>query len=96
MTNLDGKHCADDCRRRAALYYDKDGVSQEIHRATRCAMLTVEQILSRLNELRKEYQDDDDPDNEQYLALHHAFLFLSYQMDAFRKYLAEQNAKQKK
>jgi hypothetical protein len=55
-------------------------------------MLSVEQILNRLNELRKEYQDDDDPNNEQYLALHHAFLFLSYQMDAFRKYLAEQNA----
>jgi hypothetical protein len=58
-------------------------------------MLSVEQALSRLNELRKEYQDDDDPNNEQYLALHHAFLFLSYQMDAFRKYLAEQNAKMK-
>ena len=58
-------------------------------------MLSVEQALSRLNELRKEYQDDDDPNNEQYLALHHAFLFLSYQMDAFRKYLAEQNAKTK-
>jgi hypothetical protein len=59
-------------------------------------MLSVEQILNRLNELRKEYQDDDDPNNEQYLALHHAFLFLSYQMDAFRKYLAEQNAKAQK
>ena len=59
-------------------------------------MVTVEQILNRLNELRKEYQDDDDPNNEQYLALHHAFLFLSYQMDAFRKYLTEQNAKAQK
>ena len=58
-----------------------------------CAMITVEQVLSRLNELRKEYHEEDDPDNEQYLALHHAFLFLSYQMDAFRKYLAEQNAR---
>ena len=56
-------------------------------------MLTAEQILNRLNELRKEYQDDDDPNNEHYLALHHAFLFLSYQLDDFRKYLAEQNAK---
>ena len=58
-------------------------------------MISVEQVLSRLNELRKEYQDDDDPNNEQYLALHHAFLFLSYQMDAFRRYLAEHNAKTK-
>jgi hypothetical protein len=59
-------------------------------------MLTAEQILSKLNELRKEYHDEDDPDNEEYLALHHAFLFLSYQMDAFKKYVAEVNAKQKK
>ena len=52
-------------------------------------MLSVEQILSKLNELRKEYHDEDDPDNEEYLALHHAFLFLSYQMEAFKKYVAE-------
>jgi hypothetical protein len=56
-------------------------------------MLTAEQILSKLNELRKEYQDDDDPTNAEYLALHHAFLFLSYQMEAFKKYIAEENAK---
>jgi hypothetical protein len=52
-------------------------------------MLTVEQILARLNELRKDYQDDDDPDNEQFLALHHAFLFISYNMEAFKKYVQE-------
>jgi hypothetical protein len=56
-------------------------------------MLTAEQILSKLNELRKEYQDDDDPANPEYLALHHSFLFLSYQMEAFKKYVAEENAK---
>jgi hypothetical protein len=56
-------------------------------------MLTAEQILSKLNELRKDYQDDDDPTNPEYLALHHAFLFLSYQMEAFKKYVAEENAK---
>jgi hypothetical protein len=55
-------------------------------------MLTAEQILSKLNELRKEYQDDDAPTPE-YLALHHAFLFISYQMEAFKKYVAEENAK---
>ena len=59
-------------------------------------MLTAEQILSKLNELRKEYHDEDDPDNEEYLALHHAFLFLSYQMDSFKKYVAEVNAKAQK
>jgi hypothetical protein len=56
-------------------------------------MLTAEQILSKLNDLRKEYQDDDDPTNPEYVALHHAFLFLSYQMEAFKKYVAEENAK---
>lgn len=52
-------------------------------------MLTPEQILSRLNELRKDYQDEDDPDNEHYQALHHAFLFISYQMEAFKRYVQE-------
>jgi hypothetical protein len=56
-------------------------------------MLTVEQILSRLNELRKDYQEDDDPEEEHYLALHHAFLFLSYNMEAFKKYVAEEQKK---
>jgi hypothetical protein len=50
-------------------------------------MLTAEQILAKLYELRKEYQDDDD--NDEYQALHHAFLFLSYQMDAFKRYVQE-------
>lgn len=49
-----------------------------------------EQILAKLYELRKEY--DDDKEDPHYLALHHAFLFISYQMDAFRKYV--DNAKQ--
>lgn len=56
-------------------------------------MLTVEQILSRLNELRKDFQDDSDPENEHYLALHHAFLFLSYNMEAFKKYVAQEQKK---
>jgi hypothetical protein len=57
-------------------------------------MQTAEQILSRLNELRKDYQDDDDPDNEHFQALHHAFLFLSYQMEAFKKYVADAAARE--
>jgi hypothetical protein len=51
------------------------------------AMLTAEQVLAKLYELRKDYADD--PEDPNYLALHHAFLFASYQMDAFRKYLLE-------
>jgi hypothetical protein len=56
-------------------------------------MLTPEQLLARLYELRKEYQDDDE--DEHYQALHHAFLFISYQMEAFKKYVHEAAAKEK-
>ncbi len=56
-------------------------------------MLTADQMLAKLYELRKDYQDDDDPDNEHYQALHHAFLFLSYNLEAFRKYLQEAQKK---
>ena len=52
-------------------------------------MLTAEQMLAKLYELRKDYQDEDDPDNEHYQALHHAFLFLSYNMEAFKRYVQE-------
>lgn len=50
-------------------------------------MPTPEQILAKLYELRKEY--DDDREDMHYQALHHAFMFISYQMDGFRKYVKE-------
>jgi hypothetical protein len=56
-------------------------------------MLTAEQILARLYELRKDYHDDEE--DEHYQALHHAFLFLSYQMEAFKKYVREAAEKEK-
>jgi hypothetical protein len=59
-------------------------------------MPTAEQLLAKLNELRKDYQDEDDPTNLESLALHHAFVFISYQMEAFRKYVAEENEKAKR
>jgi|DewCreStandDraft_4_1066084.scaffolds.fasta_scaffold160229_2 hypothetical protein len=49
--------------------------------------MTAEQVLARLNQLRKEFEDD--PESEEYLALTHALLFVSYQMAAFKQYLAE-------
>jgi len=52
-------------------------------------MMTADQLLAKLYELRKDYQDDDDNDDPNYQALHHAFLFISYNLEAFRKYLAE-------
>ncbi len=51
--------------------------------------MTAEQLLSKLNELRKDYQDEDDLDNLEFLALHHAFLFISYNMEAFKRYVQE-------
>jgi hypothetical protein len=49
--------------------------------------MRVEPILAKLNELRKDAQGD--PDDPEWLALHHAFCFISYQVDAFQKYLDE-------
>jgi hypothetical protein len=53
--------------------------------------MTPEQVLARLNQLRKEF--DDDQEDETYQALTHALLFLSYQMSAFKQYMQEANKK---
>jgi hypothetical protein len=50
-------------------------------------MLTVEEILVKLGELRKEYQDDEE--DPTYQALHHAYLFISYKITDFKAYVAE-------
>ena len=49
--------------------------------------MTAEQVIAKLNQLRKEF--DDDKEDETYLALTHALLFISYQMAAFKQYLQE-------
>ena len=49
--------------------------------------MTPEQVIARLNQLRKEF--DDDTEDENYLALTHALLFISYQMAAFKQYMTE-------
>lgn len=57
-------------------------------------MLTADQLLARLYALRKDYADD--PEDETYQALHHAFLFISYNMAGFKDYVkaeAEKAAK---
>jgi hypothetical protein len=56
-------------------------------RALRDQDMTPEQVIARLNQLRKEFEDDKQDEN--YLALTHALLFISYQMAAFKQYLAE-------
>jgi len=55
-------------------------------------MPTADQLLARLYALRKDYADD--PDDETYQALHHAFMFLSYRMNDFKAYLEQDRAKQ--
>jgi hypothetical protein len=48
-------------------------------------MLSAEQLLDKINKLRKDY--DDDPGDPTYQALHHAFLFMSYQIGMLKEYL---------
>lgn len=55
-------------------------------------MLTADQMLARLYALRKDYADD--PEDETYQALHHAFLFISYNMGSFKDYVKAEAAKQ--
>lgn len=54
--------------------------------------MKVEPILAKLNELRKDASGD--PGDIEYLALHHAFCFISYKMGEFQKYLDELEAQQ--
>ena len=49
--------------------------------------MKAEPILAKLNELRHEAEDDQT--DLEYLALHHAFCFISYKMGEFQKYLDE-------
>ncbi len=55
-------------------------------------MKTPEQLLAKLYELRKDFQDDDP--TPEYEALHHAFMFISYNMEAFNRYVREESEKQ--
>lgn len=49
--------------------------------------MTADQLLAKLYALRKDFADD--PEDETYLALHHAFMFISYNMAQFKEYVAE-------
>lgn len=54
-------------------------------------MPTADQLLAKLYALRKDYADD--PEDETYLALHHAFMFISYQIGAFKEYVEAEREK---
>lgn len=57
-------------------------------------MLTADQLLARLYALRKDYADD--PEDETFQALHHAFLFISYRMGEFKEYVKQEAEKESK
>lgn len=54
-------------------------------------MLNADQLLARLYALRKDYADD--PEDETYQALHAAFMFISYNMAAFKHFVSEELGK---
>jgi hypothetical protein len=54
-------------------------------------MLNADQLLAKLYALRKDYADD--PEDETYQALHHVFMFISYNMGAFKDYVKKEAAK---
>ena len=49
--------------------------------------MKAEPLLAKLNELR--HDAEDNKTDIEYLALHHAFCFISYKMAEFQKYLEE-------
>ena len=49
--------------------------------------MKAEAVLAKLNELR--HDAEDDKTDLEYLAIHHAFCFLSYRMSEFQAYLDE-------
>jgi hypothetical protein len=49
--------------------------------------MKAETLLAKLNELRKDASGDEE--DLEYLALHHAFCFISYKMAEFQGYLNE-------
>ena len=53
--------------------------------------MRAERLLAELDRLRKDL--DEDPSDLEWATLHHVFCFVSYQMLAFKEYVAEQDAK---
>jgi hypothetical protein len=53
--------------------------------------IKAEVMLAELNRLRKDL--DEDPSDIEWLALHHAFCFISYKMFEFQAYLDGEAAK---
>lgn len=50
--------------------------------------IKAERLLAELNRMRKEIGED--PSDPEWVAVHHAFCFISYKTGEFQKYLDEQ------
>ena len=50
--------------------------------------MKAETLLGKINELRKDAEGD--PEDLEWLALHHAFCFISYKIGDFQRYLDEE------
>lgn len=53
--------------------------------------MKAEAILAELNRMRKDLGEDKS--DIEWLAIHHAFVFLSYQLGEFQRYIDEQAKK---
>jgi hypothetical protein len=53
--------------------------------------MRAESILAELNRMRKDLGEDRS--DIEWLAVHHAFIFLSYKMSEFQKYIDEEAQK---
>lgn len=53
--------------------------------------MKAETLLAELNRLRQDVPRD--PSDVEWLAMHHAFAFISYKMGEFQKYLDDQDAR---
>lgn len=53
--------------------------------------MRAETLLAELNRMRKDLGEDET--DLEWLAVHHAFCFISYRMSEFQKYVEEQGKK---
>ena len=53
--------------------------------------MNADQLLAQLYALRKDYADD--PEDETFQALNHAFMFISYNIAAFKDYVEKAEKK---
>ncbi len=63
--------------------------SPRLRRAGMDRNMKAENLLAELNRLRKDIGEDKS--DLEWLAVHHAFCFISYKMGEFQKYVEEQD-----